>query len=334
MSDPKNQTILVTGASGFVATHILNVFLRAGYSVRGTVRSDSTAEKVRQTFSQYESQLSFAIVEDMGKPGAFDTAVQGVSDYERDLLRPAIDGTRNILASVHQHAPNVKRVVITSSFAAMSDVTKGNWPGHVYSEADWNPMTYEVAAAKGAFGGLAYSTAKALAERAAWDFVQEKKAQFDIATILPPIVYGPNMNTTADLASLNTSSADIYRLMSPQSKSSDPVPANMFWSWIDVRDVAEAHLRAYEVPEAGGERLFICNKDHFTYQKICDSLRANVPELKDRVPVGNQGKSEFPDLYTTDNSKSRNILGLKYHDLEETVVDAARSLLALEANRS
>ncbi|CAI7670764.1 unnamed protein product [Penicillium bialowiezense] len=337
MSNPKDQTILITGASGFVASHVLALFLHGGYNVRGTVRSVATAETVRQGFPQYESQLSFAIVEDVGKLGAFDAAVEGVSgvihtaapfqvfgveDNERDLLRPAIDGTLNILNAVHAHAPQVQRVVLTSSFAAMSNPTKGSWPGHVYSEADWNPMTYEVAAAKGAHAALAYSTAKALAERAAWDFVESKKPHFDIATILPPMIYGPNINATANLGKLNTSSADIYRLISPQSKSSDPVPQNLFWSFVDVRDVAEAHLRAYEIPEAG----------NFTYQKFVDALREKLPEIRDRVPIGNVGTGDVPsDVYTIDNSKSRKVLGIKYYELEETIVDAARSLLELEA---
>ncbi|KAL4898827.1 hypothetical protein BDW74DRAFT_184355 [Aspergillus multicolor] len=143
---------------------------------------------------------------------------------------------------------------------------------------------------------------------------------------MPPIIYGPNINATADLARLNTSSMDIYRLMSPQSKSSNPVPENMFWSCVDVRDVAEAHLRAYQVVEAGGERFFIA------YQQIVDALRANLPDIKGRVPIGTPGAGEVPtDVYTVDTSKSQRILGLKYRPLEETVVDAARSLLKFEA---
>ena len=145
------------------------------------------------------------------------------------------------------------------------------------------------------------------------------------------MIYGPNINATADLSKLNTSSMDLYRLMSPQSKSSGPVPENMFWSFVDVRDVAEAHLRAYQVPEAGGERFFIC-KGNFTYQQFVDALRANLPEIKDRVPIGNPGAGEVPsDVYTVDTSKSQRILGLKYRSLEETIVDAARSLLKMES---
>ncbi|KAK4863306.1 hypothetical protein LT330_002084 [Penicillium expansum] len=290
LTNPENQTILITGACGFVATHIVDLSLQAGYSVRGTVRSNATAEK-----------LSFAIVEDMGKIGAFDVAVQGVhgvihtatpfklfvENNERDLLRPAIDGTCNVLDSVSKHAPQVKRVVINSSFAAMMDITKGNWPDHVYSEADWNPIPYEVAAASDAYGA-------------------EVKPQFDIATIMPPMIYGPNLNATADLANLNTFSADIYRLISPQSKSNDL---------------------------AGGERFFICNPETFTDQQVFDILRAELPEGKDRVPTGTPGSGKvISELFTTDVSKSQKVLGLKYRNLEETVVDAVKSLLALEAN--
>ncbi|KAJ5384891.1 NAD-dependent epimerase/dehydratase [Penicillium concentricum] len=345
MSQKQDQVILVTGSSGFIATHIVEDFLRAGYHVRGTVRSSATAELVRQSFSQFTPRLSFVIVEDMGKPGAFDEAVQGVqgvihtatpfqifnvADNERDLLRPAIDGTINLLNSVLNHAPEVKRVVVTSSFAAMVDITKGSWPGHVYSEADWNTTPYEVAAAKGAPAGLAYTTAKALAERAAWDFMKSNKPNFDLATIMPPMVYGPNINATASLAKLNTSSSDIYRLISSQTKSSDEVPQNMFWSFVDVRDVSKAHLRAYEVPEAGGERFFVCT-GNFTYQQFVDALRERIPEIQDRVPIGKPGTGAVPSsVYTIDNTKSQEVLGIQYHALEDTVVDAARSLLELE----
>lgn len=137
--------------------------------------------------------MSFAIVKDIAKPGAFDAAVQdihgiihtaapfqvfGVEDNKRDLLKPAIDGTLNILKSAQELAPQVKRIVLASSFAAMIDPTKGSWPGHVYSELDWNLIPYETAAAPGAPGGLAYSTTKALAERVARDFVKTCRLPF------------------------------------------------------------------------------------------------------------------------------------------------------------
>lgn len=90
------------------------------------------------------------------------------TDNKRGLLKPAVNGTLNILDFVSKHVPQVKRIIFTSSFVAMIDIAKGRWPGHVYSEEDWNPATYEVVAAKDAPGALVYATAKTVAERAAW----------------------------------------------------------------------------------------------------------------------------------------------------------------------
>ncbi|KNG86407.1 putative NAD dependent epimerase/dehydratase [Aspergillus nomiae NRRL 13137] len=341
MQTPK--TILVTGASGFVAAHIIEAFISAGYHVRGTVRSAATAEKVKRTFPRYSEELSFAIVPDIVEDGAFDEAVKGVDgimhtacpgaieteNNKRDIVQPAINGTINILQSARKHAPQIKRIVITSSFASMIDMSKGTWPGHVYSEKDWNPMTYEEAVSEGTTNLQAYLAAKKVAERAAWNFVRDENTSFDLVTILPPIIYGPNIIAT-HVSQLNVTSADLYRLMSPDSKPSGSIPDNGFWSWVDVRDVAQAHLKAYEVSEAGGERFFIC-AGNYSYQQIADIWREKVPEVKDRVPLGKPG-SGFGDveLYTPDARKSQRILGLRYRGLEESVVDSAYAFLELE----
>lgn len=199
---PAEQTILVTGASGFVAAHVLHSFLHAGYKVRGTVRSDATAQNVLKTHESHASQLSFEIVPDIRTPGAFDEAVKGVdgvihtaspfvfdvADNERDLLEPAIQGTTGILESVAKHAPQVKRVVVTSSFAAIIDMgkTPEEAATYTYTEEDWNPCTYEEA--KAGNGAIAYCASKAFAERCAFDFVKDKHPNFDVATICPPMV--------------------------------------------------------------------------------------------------------------------------------------------------
>ncbi|KAL1866154.1 hypothetical protein Plec18167_009153 [Paecilomyces lecythidis] len=339
-----SKTVLVTGASGFVAAHVVQAFLDAGYAVKGTVRSEATAEKVRQTYAKYADKLSFAIVPDMAEPNAFNEAVKGVDgvihtatpflmqveDNERDLLRPAIEGTVNILNATKKYAPQVNRVVLISSFAAMIDLSKGNWPEHTYTEADWNPMTYEQAAKKETPGVAAYCAAKTLAERSAWDFIKNEKPNFDLVTLCPPMVYGPNINATSDISKLNTSSADVYQLMAPGKKPTDEIPPNSLWSWVDVRDVALAHLRAYEVPEASNQRFFLCS-GNFSYQMMCDILREKVPEVRDRVPIGKPG-SGFGgvELYKVDSSKAQKVLGIKFRQLDETITDAARSFLELE----
>ena len=229
----KPQLILLTGASGFVATHVLNSLLQHGYNVRGTVRSEASASKVRKTHSHLlngdDSRLSFAIVQDVAKPGAFDEAVTGVDgvihtaspfpmqvdNNERDLLDPAIKGTTEVLKAILKDAPQVKRVVITSSFASIMDLMQGNRPGYTYSEKDWNPITYEQA--KSGDVQTAYCASKTFAEKAAWDFVKTEKPNFDLATICPPMVYGPLDHDTS-LNHLNTSSADIFRFMNGSQK--------------------------------------------------------------------------------------------------------------------
>ncbi|KAF7590241.1 hypothetical protein BBP40_003125 [Aspergillus hancockii] len=266
MATPK--AILITGPSGFVAAHVIEAFISAGYHVRGTVRSRVTAEKVRRTFPQYTEQLSFAIVPNIVEDDAFDEAVKGVhgnihtayptaaetENNERDIVQPAINGTINMLKATKQYAPQVK---------------------------------------------------------AAWGFVSNGKTSFDLVTILPPMIYGPNINA-AHASQLNITSVDIYRFMSSEAKPTDPVPENGFWSWVDARDVALAHLKAYEVPAAGGERFFVC-AGNYSYQQIADILREKVPGVKNRVPLGKPGVGfGGVEVYTPDAEKSRKILGLEY----------------------
>lgn len=339
-SKPRSsQTILITGASGFVAAHVLTAFLEAGYKARGTVRSEETAANVKKTHAKYSHSLSFAIVPDIRTKGAFDEAVKDVDgvvhtaspfvlsgvEPEKGLLIPAIEGTKNILLSISAHAPQVKRVVITSSFAAILDMHKGAWPGHTYSEEDWNPETYD--GAKNADGGTAYCASKKLAEKAAFDYVKETNAPFSIATICPPMVYGPLEHNVTSTAKLNTSSADIYRLMNGSEKE---VPQTSFYAWVDVRDVGEAHLKAYETDAAANQRFFVTGGT-YSYQIICDILREKFPELKDRVPEGKPGSGLGADVYKVDNSKAKRVLDMpRFRSLEECIVDTAKSLLEVE----
>lgn len=247
-----------------------------------------------------------------------------VENNERDLLNPAIHGTTGILTAIQTHNPSIKRVVITSSFASIVNISKANWPGHTYTEADWNPVTYETALS--ADGPTAYCASKTFAEKAAFDFVDKKHPNFAISTVCPPLVYGPVAHGVADMSHLNTSAADIYRLMNGTSKE---VPETSFWAFADVRDVAKAHRLAYESAAAAGQRYFITS-GNFGYQQVCDVLRAKVPEVKDRTPEGKPGSGLGAEVYGVSNEKARRELGMSFRGLEECIVDMARSLLELE----
>lgn len=153
-----------------------------------------------------------------------------VEDPERDLLKPAKTGTVEVLASIQKNAPNVKRVVITSSFASIIDIPKGTRPGYVYSEKDWNPTTWEEAAKKETPGEVSYCASKSFAEKAAFEFVEQNKPNFNIATICPPMVYGPSGSVVSSLDRLNTSAADIYRLMNGTTKE---IPETSFYGFAE-----------------------------------------------------------------------------------------------------
>jgi nucleoside-diphosphate-sugar epimerase len=334
---PQNQTILVSGASGFVAAHVLTSFLQRGYNVRGTVRSEATAEKVKKTHSKYLKQLSFAIVKDVAAPGAFDEAVKDVDgvihtaspfvmeveNNERDLLDPAVKGTTEILKAIKKNNPVVKRVVITSSFAAIADPNQGARPGYTYTEADWNPVTWD--AAKTGPGGVAYCASKTFAEKAAYDFVEKEKPNFTVSTICPPMVYGPLEHSVTDLSHLNTSAADIYRLINGTTKE---VPETAFPAFVDVRDVGEAHARAYETAGAAQQRYFIVS-GNMSHQQICDIIREEVPEVKGKVPVGTPG-SKGPETYWVSNAKAKKELGMDFISLRQCIKDTVNSLVKLE----
>lgn len=153
----RGPLILVTGGTGFIGNHTVSQFLSNGYRVRATARNQSSCNRLADIHKSQKDSLETQIVPDITVPGAFDEAVKGVdgvvhmaspftykiTDNETDLIIPAIRGTQGILQSTAAFAPQVKRVVLTSSFAAVADFAKGPRPGHVYDESQWNPMSYQ-----------------------------------------------------------------------------------------------------------------------------------------------------------------------------------------------
>ncbi|KAL1615179.1 Glycine-rich RNA-binding protein 2, mitochondrial [Neofusicoccum ribis] len=337
--------VLLTGGSGFVATHILNVLLERGYSVVTTVRSIEKAAKIKQAHpSCGKDKLDFSIVEDISKEDAFDNAVKSnppfdavihsaspfhynVTDVQTQLIDPAVVGTTGILKSIKKGAPSVKRVVITSSFAAILDMPKGTRPGYQYSEKGWNPVTQEQALTG---AGLGYTASKTFAERAAWEFVEKEKPGFTIATMNPPLVYGPLLHQVDSLDAVNTSNKRIrdFIIGPPGTEISE----TGLFIWVDVRALALAHVRALEVPEAAGKR-FLVSPGYCTNRMMVDIIRKNFPEYQDRLPPADAPGGDFPaeGVFTIDNSRAKNILGVEFTSFEKCVVDTVKSLKALGA---
>ncbi len=229
------------------------------------------------------------------------------------------------MTSIQKNNPTVKRVVITSSFAAIDDLSKGTRPGYTYSEKDWNPVTFEVASDKNTPGAVAYCASKTFAERAAFDFVEKNTPNFAVTSVCPPMVYGPAKHSISSLSNLNSSSADIYRLMNGSEKT---VPDTVFFGWVDARDLGEAHVLAYESPVAAGQR-YLTTAGGYTYQQICDTIRKDLPEKRHLVPEGTPN-APYPDVYGVDNSKIRNELGLEFRDLQTSIHDMVAEFIEIE----
>ncbi|WYZ37261.1 hypothetical protein EsH8_II_000767 [Colletotrichum jinshuiense] len=331
-----NQTLLVTGANGYIGTHVVGLALERGYKVRATGRSESSFSNLRSIFPDAADRLSFTIVPDITKKESYKDALAGVTgivhtaspfvltpkNNETDLLQPAIQGSIAILEAARLHGHDVKRIVNVSSFASIIDMSQGYRPGYTYTEKDWNPATYEQAS-KTEDGAEAYCASKGLAEKAMWRWIDENPAvKFTLANICPPWVFGPYLGKP-DLNRLSESMGLLWNLVDAKE-----VPATDFGGFADVRDVAQALIKAIETPEAGNERFL--TGEHFDWQTAADLIREEVPESKSRIPVGRPGYGKTEELYVVDGSKAERVLGLKYTPLNITLRDSIRQLFETE----
>ncbi|GJE86730.1 aldehyde reductase [Phanerochaete sordida] len=328
--------VLVTGANGYIAVWVVKTLLDQGYSVRGTVRRESAIPHLKETFKEYADKLELIVVPDITKDGAFDEAVKGVDAIEHtaspfhmnakepdELIIPAVRGTRSVLQSALQFGDRVRRVVITSSTASV--LTDDGLP-HVFTEADWNDRAVQDIAAQGAAAPphTIYRASKTLAERAAWQFVEEnkEKVQFDVVALNPPYVWGPFLHEVDKPENLNTSVLDWYNTIVKNTRTPEQL-VSITSSWVDVRDIALAHALSLQKPEAGGERIIISG-GYWTWQDWINAARKYEPSL----PAGNTSYDPKSVVYKTryDASKSERILGITYHSMDESAADIVKQL--------
>lgn len=327
------QTVFVSGATGYIALHTVRVLLAKGYTVIGSVRSSEKGEKIKKQFKS--DKLSYEVVEDIAQPGAFDEALKkhpeieiflhtaspfyfDVTDVEKELLIPAVEGTKNALSAIKLYGPNVKKVVVTSSYAAVYDMKKEGDPLHVIDETSWNNVTWEEAKENGLVG---YVASKKFAEQAAWDFVKAEKPQFKLNTVNPVFVFGPQAFDEDVKGTLNTSAEIINNLL---KLSSDDLVPRMRGPYVDVRDVAEAHLVAFENPDAEGQRLLLLDGT-FSNQEVMNILHKNFPDYTKSLPIG---KPDQKYRYCqVNNEKTRKLLGFPLINLEKTTVDTVQQII-------
>ena len=242
------------------------------------------------------------------------------------MIEPALHGTESVLRAIQRFAPSVRRVVVTSSFAAILDEKHFGDPSHTFSEASWNPDGAEDIHRSPA---TAYRVSKTLAERAAWRFVAEEKPNFDLVTVCPPLVLGPVVHHLATLDAINTSNQTPVNVL--KGKFRDEIPASgPVPLWVDVRDVARAHVRALEKKEAGGHRLFV-TAGVFGPRDIIEAVRRQSPEYRDRLPGPEVKGGETPSesqRFKINSDETNRLLGIEWISLDKSIGDLAKSLKA------
>jgi nucleoside-diphosphate-sugar epimerase len=333
------ETVLVTGGSGYIGGWCVASLLKQGYVVRTTVRSldkEAAARAAIGKIADPGNRLSFYaanLMSDDGWDAAVDGCVYvlhvasplGIAEPKdpNELITPAREGAKRAVGAAIK--AGVKRVVLTSSVAATSKgALSSDW---VSDETQWTDVK--------AKGVSAYSQSKTLAEQAAWELIRAAGGKTTLATVNPALVLGPVMDADA-----SGSVQVVERLLSGRV----PGLPRLGFNVVDVRDVADLHIRAMTDPKAAGER-FVAAANYAWMGDIAAILRAHLGDAAAKVPtrkvpdlvlriVGLFDKelaSVTPSLgHKHDNSsaKAQSVLGWKPRPLEETILDCARSLIA------
>ncbi|KAL2823393.1 hypothetical protein BDW59DRAFT_98399 [Aspergillus cavernicola] len=334
------EFVLVTGATGFIGAHIIDALLAHGLRVRGATRSLAKGEAMIKARPQYTDQLEFVQIDDFEHPGGLVDAVKDVdgiihtaspftyntTNNEKELIIPAINGVKAVFEAASTTNPKIRRIVLTSSFASVMTVNRKAPPYFTYTAADWNPLTYAEAADKATTPVVAYRGSKKFAELAAWEYIRAKKPSFDLVSLCPPMTFGPVVHPVDAVEKLNESNAMLWNVA---SGSSLPVARVPFW--IDVRDLAQAHVGALLGEDVGGRRYTPASPERFSYALAAGIIREEFGGLRDRVSREEQGVDESHGL---DGETAARELGYSYRSFRETVSDLVKQALEMEKEGS
>ncbi len=329
------ETVLITGISGFIAKHIAAKFLAAGYAVRGTVRRLDRADEVRKAVLPVAGmgaadRLSF-VAADLESDAGWAEAMVGVSAVihtaspfpiaqpkdENDLIRPALQGTERVLRAAK--VAGVTRVVLTSSVVAVLNEAKAG----IQNEGDWCDVALPTT--------TAYGKSKTLAERRAWEMA--KAEGLELTTINPGFVLGAPLD-----ANYGSSLGIVERFL----KGKDPMQPPYGLPIVDVREVAEMHLRALQRPDTAGKR-FIAAAGSMTFADMARTLKAAYPARKiatKEAPIfllrvlalfDGSVKAILPKLGKVErvsNARTVREMGMTFTSPENALRDAAAWLVA------
>ena len=260
------EKVLVTGSTGFIGLHCIHQLIEKGYSVNGTLRSKSREEEVRSSLKKAnlsDANLSLYecdLMSDDGWEKAIDGCdyvlhiaspfINGLPDHEDELIKPALTGTQRIL-KLSATNPQIKKIIITSSFAAVGDTFNGQT---VFNESDWSdPNNNKISA---------YNKSKTLAEKSAWDFM-ESNPSFKLTVINPVGVIGPMLSDD-----IGTSNLFVKKILD----GSTPGNPGLHIGFVDVRDVARAHVDSIKNEKSNNKRI-ILSKDEIWVSELSEILR-------------------------------------------------------------
>ena len=305
-------TILITGGSGYLATRLIADVLATGADVRTTVRSLERSQEVREAVRRAgvdDTGLSF-VAASLTDDAGWDAALAGITDVYHvaspmiqatnpdEVVIPARDGALRVLRAARDNG--ARRVVLTSSFAAVGYSPK---PVRDYDESDWtDPATP---------GLPAYPLSKAVAERAAWDFVEREGGDLELVALNPTWIAGPTLTASA------RSSLQVFTGMLDGTMAA--VPRQRF-------GIASAHIAAMSTPGAAGKRyLLLADGPTVTFLDVANVLRDRLGELAARVTT-EQLPGEEPAPLVIHNERAKDELGFRPRPVAETIVETAESL--------
>nr|5ZED_A Chain A, Uncharacterized protein ADH [Vanderwaltozyma polyspora DSM 70294]5ZED_B Chain B, Uncharacterized protein ADH [Vanderwaltozyma polyspora DSM 70294] len=339
------MSVLISGASGYIAKHIVRVLLEQNYKVIGTVRSQDKADKLLKQYNN--PNLSYEIVPEIANLDAFDDIFKkhgkeikyvihaaspvnfGAKDLEKDLVIPAINGTKNMFEAIKKYAPDtVERVVMTASYASIMTPHRQNDPTLTLDEETWNPVTEENAY-ENVF--TAYCASKTFAEKEAWKFVKENSdaVKFKLTTIHPSFVFGPQNFDEDVTKKLNVSCEIINGLL--HAPFDTKVEKTHFSQFIDVRDVAKTHVLGFQKDELINQRLLLCN-GAFSQQDIVNVFNEDFPELKGQFPPEDKDTDLNKGVTgcKIDNEKTKKLLAFEFTPFHKTIHDTVYQILHKE----
>lgn len=340
-----NALVLVTGGSGFVGSHCMLRLLQQGYRVRTTVRSLSRAADVRQMLKvggvadEQIAGVEFAAAE-LTKDEGWTEACKdckyvlhvaspfppSAPKHEDELIVPAREGTLRAVRAA-KAAGTVERVVVTSSFAAVGygHPDRGKKP---FTEEDWTVLEHPAQPVS------AYSKSKTIAERAAWDYIEKEGGDMELAVVNPVAIFGPILSKN-----YATSIELIARSMNGQL----PGLPQIAFGIVDVRDVADLHVRCMVDPKAAGQRFLAVTGDFMEVQGIAVALKSRLGDKANKVPtrvlpnfllrIAGYFDStvamivpELGKFKNATNEKARSVLGWQPRSAEDAIVATAESL--------